>query len=53
MKRKKRVLQNATWSSETNKKIKGLKINYLIHICSQQTTHKDKKEEWRTVRNGG
>ena len=27
------------------KKIKGLKINSLIHICSQQTTAKDKTEE--------
>ena len=45
MKRKKRALQNATQSSETNKKIKGLKINSVIHICNQQTTPKDKTEE--------
>ena len=45
MKTKKRALENATLSSDTNKKIKVLKINSLIHICNQQTTTKDKTEE--------
>ena len=27
------------------KKFNRLKINYVIHICSQQTTPKDKTEE--------
>ena len=53
MKQRKRALQKETLSSDTKKKIKVLKINSLIHICSQQTTPKDKTEECRTVRNGG
>ena len=30
---------------KTNKEIKGLKINYLLHTCGQQITLKHKKEE--------
>ena len=36
---------------QTNKSMDWKLI--LLHICSQQTTPKDKRQEWRTVRNGG
>ena len=41
-------IDNRTLTLEENKE-----INSLIRICSQQTTPKDKTEEWITVRNGG
>ena len=38
---------------KTNKEIKGLKINSLLHTCGQQITLKHKREEGTTIPNGG
>ena len=36
-----------------NKQIKELKINYLLHTCGHQITLKHKREQLKTMRNGG
>ena len=38
---------------KTNKWIKWLKINSVLHTSGQQITLKHKREQWKTMRNGG
>ena len=44
MKLKKRVIDNTTSRSQTNKEINGLEINFLVHTCSEEKTPKHKRE---------